>query len=124
MRFLIYCLCGGTGVLTDYLIFHVGISSGLWYQTANGLGYLAGTLVSFFLNRIFTFGVLDRPLRRLLMFLAVASVGFGASVAMLWVLVDWVHLDARVSKLLTLPMVVVIQFSLNRLITFKTSAES
>ncbi len=124
MRFLIYCLCGGTGVLTDYLVFHVGLTSGVWYQYANGLGYMAGTLVSFFLNRIFTFGVLDHLLKRLFMFLAVASVGFGVSVVMLWVLVDVIHLDARMAKLLTLPMVVVIQFSLNRLITFKTSAKA
>jgi putative flippase GtrA len=120
MRFLLYCLCGGTGVLTDYLVFHVGLTSGVWYQYANGLGYLSGTLVSFFLNRIFTFGVLDHLLKRLVMFIAVASIGFGASVALLWVLVDVVIVDARLAKLLTLPVVVVIQFSLNRFITFKT----
>ena len=121
MQFFIYCLCGGMGVFTDYLVFYGAMTGGVWYQYANGLGYLAGTLGSFLLNRIFTLGVLDQMLRRLLTFLAVASIGFAGSVAMLWVLVDVFSLDARLAKLITLPLVVAIQFSLNRLITFKAA---
>jgi putative flippase GtrA len=124
MQFFLYCLCGGMGVSTDYAVFYLSIMSGTWYQGANSLGYLAGTLVSFSLNRIFTFGMRDRVLRRLIMFLAVAGVGFTASALMLWWLVEWVNLDARIAKLMTLPMVVVLQFLLNRRITFNAAANN
>jgi putative flippase GtrA len=119
MQFLLYCLCGGLGVVTDYVVFYLSLNAGVWYQYANVLGYLAGTLISFSLNRIFTFALRDRVLKRLAMFLAVASVGFASSALLLWLLVDWGQLDARVAKLITLPMVVVLQFALNRRITFK-----
>lgn len=122
MQFLLYCLCGGVGVTTDYGIFYLAISAGMWYQGANALGYLAGTLISFTLNRIFTFGVRDRVLQRLASFLAVAAVGFSASALLLWLLVTYAHLDARIAKLLTLPMVVLLQFSLNRRLTFNLSS--
>lgn len=123
MQFLLYCVCGGVGVSTDYAVFYLLVTNGTWYQTANALGYLAGTLMSFFLNRIFTFGMRDRVLQRLAMFVLIATLGFTASGLLLWLLVQWMHIDARIAKLITLPVVVVLQFSLNRRITFnnKTS---
>ena len=122
MQFLLYCLCGGIGVSTDYAVFYVLVTSGTWYQTANGLGYLAGTLMSFSLNRIFTFAMRDKVLQRLALFLLVATIGFASSAILLWLLVDFFHLDVRLAKLITLPMVVVLQFSLNRRITFNATS--
>ena len=118
MQFFLYCLCGGLGVTTDYIIYYSALTFGLWYQTANVLGYLSGTLVSFFLNRKITFDVKDRMGQRLAIFLGVAAVGFSASAFMLWLMVDVMTVDAKIAKLLTLPIVVVIQYSLNRRITF------
>jgi putative flippase GtrA len=120
-QFLLYCFCGGLGVSTDYLVFFLSVTAGLWYQGANLLGYLAGTLLSFALNRVLTFGMRDRVAQRLAMFLGVAAIGFGASAALLALLVDVLHLDPRIAKLLTLPMVVVLQFTLNRKLTFNAA---
>lgn len=118
MQLLLYCLCGGIGVTTDYLIYYTALTFGLWYQAANVLGYLSGTLVSFFLNRKITFGVHDKLAHRLAVFLGVAAIGFAVSALMLWLMVDFMTVDAKIAKLLTLPVVVIIQFSLNRRITF------
>jgi len=123
MQFLLYCFCGGIGVTTDYAVYYLAFTNGTWYQAANGLGYLSGTLVSFFLNRLITFGVRDRMVRRLFLFLCVASAGFLASALLLWLLVEVASMDARLAKLVTLPMVVVLQFSLNRRITFSAAAD-
>lgn len=120
-QFLLYCFCGGLGVSTDYLVFFLSVTAGLWYQGANLLGYLAGTLLSFALNRVLTFGMRDRVAQRLAMFLGVAAIGFGASAALLALLVDVLHVDPRIAKLLTLPMVVVLQFTLNRKLTFNAA---
>ena len=122
MQFLLYCLCGGIGVATDYAVFWLAVTGGLWYQAANALGYLAGTLASFALNRVVTFKQRDRVGQRLAMFLAVAGLGFAVSAALLWGLVDLAGLDARLAKLLTLPLVVVLQFSLNRRFSFRAHA--
>lgn len=121
MQFLLYCICGGIGVSTDYAIYYLAFTGGMWYQGANGLGYLAGTLMSFTLNRVFTFGMRDRVLQRLFLFLFVAAIGFAASALLLWILVQSMQLDPRIAKLLTLPMVVVLQFALNRRITFNSA---
>jgi putative flippase GtrA len=119
MQFLLYCMFGGIGVLSDYLIFYVFFTIGSEYQVANATGYLAGTLVSFTLNRKITFGVSDQVIRRLFLFLSVATVGYFISALLLWYFVEELMIDARYAKLLTLPVVVVLQFSLNRQITFR-----
>ncbi len=117
-QFLLYCVCGGLGVATDYSVFYLAVTGGIWYQAANGLGYLAGTLLSFALNRVITFKMHDRVLQRLGLFLTVAGIGFAASALLLWLLVDVVHMDVRIAKLVTLPVVVLLQFSLNRRFSF------
>jgi len=119
VQFFLYCLCGGIGVATDYSIYFAALTFGLWYQVANILGYLCGTIVSFFLNRKITFAVHDRMGYRLAIFIGVAVIGFSASALMLWLLVDVMTVNAKIAKLLTLPVVVVVQFSLNRRITFR-----
>lgn len=121
MQFILYCLCGGLGVSSDFLVYHLSISSGMWYQAANVLGYLSGTLLSFALNRIITFRQRDRVLQRLALFLGVATVGYTASAILLWLLVEQAGLDKNLAKLLTLPMVVVLQFALNRRFTFQSA---
>ena len=117
-QFLLYCLCGGIGVTIDYSIYYLALTFGLWYQTANILGYFSGTIISFFLNRKITFGIDDRLVQRLAIFMGVAAVGFTASVLILWLMVDFMTIDAKIAKLLALPIVIAIQFFLNRQITF------
>lgn len=121
MQFILYCFCGGIGVSTDYLVYYLSVHAGLWYQYANVLGYLCGTGISFCLNRIITFKSRDKIAQRFVIFLGVAAVGFTCSAVMLWVLVAQANLDEKIAKLLTLPVVVVIQFLLNRRITFAST---
>lgn len=121
MQLLLYCICGGLGVGTDYVVYYLLVTGGVGYQVANIAGYAAGTLLSFFLNRRITFGVRSNMLRRMAIFFGVAGVGFTTSAAMLWALVDVAGMDPRIAKLLTLPVVVLVQFSLNKRITFNTA---
>jgi putative flippase GtrA len=119
MQFILYCVCGGIGVLSDFSIYYLAVTLGVSYQIANGAGYLLGTLVSFALNRKITFNMQDQMTRRLTLFLGVAGIGFLASAALLWILIEIYTVDARIAKLTTLPVVVILQFSLNRWITFR-----
>lgn len=119
MQFLLYCICGGIGVSTDYSVYYFALKLGAWYQVANVFGYVSGTVVSFILNRKITFSTSDKIVRRLVLFLGVAALGFSVSAAMLWLLVDYASVDTKLAKLFTLPVVVILQYSLNRKITFR-----
>jgi putative flippase GtrA len=119
MRFLLYCVCGAVGVSSDYLSFYLLVSAGVWYQAANIFSYGAGTLISFALNRVITFKMHDRVLKRLSLFLAVAGCGYLSSAFLLWVLVGHTGVAPGIAKLLTLPVVVAIQYGINSRFAFR-----
>lgn len=120
-QFVLYAVCGGTGVLVDLSLYTLLVWLQVNYQAANAVGYAAGTLVSFALNRHFTFQAYDKTLQRLGLFFAAALVGYLASSALLWFLVGMLGWAPLPAKLATLSFVLVLQFSLNRAITFKAS---
>jgi putative flippase GtrA len=122
-QLVLYCICGGLGVGSHYVVYLLLLNAGVDVQAANAAGYMAGTLVSFVLNRRITFGVKNKVVRRLVIFLGVAAVGYVASAALLWLLVHPLHMDKRIALVVTLPVGVLIQFTLNRRITFNEAPQ-
>lgn len=120
-QFIIYAICGGAGVTVDLTCYSALILSGAEYQIANAAGYATGTMVSFFLNRHFTFKTYDRILRRLVSFYATAGIGYLISTLMLWTFVELLTIQPIPSKLMTLVVVLIVQFLANRAVTFRTT---
>ncbi len=118
-QFFLYALCGGSGVTFDFLLYVALVTSGVGYQFANLLGYAGGTILSFLLNRVITFGVLDAPLLRFAGFLTVAGIGYVCSAAVLWVMIDRYSVNEIASKICAIIVVVVVQYTLNARFTFR-----
>lgn len=117
---LLYALCGGGGVVLDFILYGLLIHVGIHYQVANAVGYATGTLLSFTLNRVFTFKVFDNPVRRLVIFVAVAAAGLSVSWLVLLVLVGQLGLHPLLAKAATLLIVLAFQFTLNSAVTFRS----
>jgi|APSaa5957512535_1039671.scaffolds.fasta_scaffold21134_4 putative flippase GtrA len=117
-KFIKYLIFGGVGVLVDYSIFYILVDYSLHYQFANASGYLFGTIVSFLFNRKLTFNVIDRVAYRFMLFVGVAAIGYLLSATILFFLVDFFSMDAKFVKLITLPIVAIFQFILNKNVTF------
>ena len=117
---LIYCLIGLSGVLLDLIVYFLLIGLSIAnYQVANAIGYLSGTLLSFVLNSRYNFRVRDRMIARLLLFCAVAMSGFIASAFAIHILVEVMGINRYLSKVATLVAVVMIQYNLNRRLSFR-----
>ncbi len=118
-QFLLYCVCGGSGVLCHALLYTLLLHLEMRYTFANAIGYASGTLLSFALNRVFTFNMRDQTTRRLLLFIATAALGFLASHALLLLLVEIIHLPKLLALLPVIPTVVILQFALNKRFAFQ-----
>lgn len=118
-QFLLYCACGGIGVLSDLSTYYGLLFLSVNYQICNLMGYGVGTLISFFLNRRITFGVKNKLKSRFAMFIAVALLGYVSSAIFLEILVSIISVDPKISKIITLPLILLLQYSLNKKITFK-----
>ncbi|MGD1086595.1 MAG: GtrA family protein [Verrucomicrobiota bacterium] len=118
--FVVYCLIGLSGVTLDYACYYALVNwAGVYYLLANAVSCTLGISNNFFLNCFFNFKVKDRWLGRFVSFYCVGLLGLAVSSAMLYALVSLAHMNPNYSKLWTLGVVVVLQYNLNRLISFR-----
>lgn len=119
-QLIIYCLIGCTGATLDFAVYalltHV---AGLHYQLANFLSVSFGIINNFVLNRQFNFKTKDKTLARLCSFYAVGMFGWALSAGCLWLFIEKMEMNALVAKLGTIFFVTVVQFCLNKFITFR-----
>lgn len=119
-QFLLYCLIGASGVALDFGLYSLLVRAKLLdYQAANAVGYAGGTLLSFALNAKFNFRVTDKIPLRLAVFFSIAFLGWLASAGLLHLLIGRWGWDKYLSKLATLVVVVLLQYNLNRLLSFR-----
>ena len=118
---VLYGLIGGFCATLDFgvytLLCHFDIMSYLW---ANVISIHSGIICSFLLNRTFNFKVKDKVAQRFLSFYIVGLIGLGISEGMLFLMVTQGEWNEIVSKLISVVVVALVQFVLNKYITFKT----
>ena len=119
-QFLLYCVIGASGVTLDFGIYSLLVKTRLLdYQAANAAGYSSGTLLSFILNARFNFRVTDKIPLRLTSFFSIAFLGWLVSAGLLHLLIGRFNFDKYLSKFATLIVVVLLQYNLNRLLSFR-----
>lgn len=122
-RFRNLILYGIIGAFCAGLDFGIYTALCFWdimpYLWANIISIHVGIFTSFVLNRSINFKVKDKVKTRFISFYTVGLVGLGISTLMLWLMVDMAHLNEIVCKLITIVVVALVQFLLNKHITFK-----
>jgi putative flippase GtrA len=119
-RFFLYCVIGISGVTLDFLVYSAIVKwGGGHYQIANAIGYACGTALSFTLNAIFNFKTRDWLPLRFFSFFGVAALGWAVSAGLLHVAVARLGWNKYVAKLMTIFVVVLLQYNLNRLLSFR-----
>ena len=122
-QFLLYCVIGASGVTLDFGIYSLLVKTRLLdYQAANAVGYSSGTLLSFILNARFNFRVTDKIPLRLVSFFSIAFLGWLVSAGLLHLLIGRFSFDKYLSKFATLIVVVLLQYNLNRLLSFRKAS--
>lgn len=117
---ILYGIIGIFSAGLDFIIFYALTTIvEVFYLIANVFSVTIGITTSFILNRKYNFKVIDKVFKRYLIFVSVGSFGLLLSSALLYFFIDIVTLDIIVSKVLSIVFVVLIQFFLNRYITFK-----
>ena len=111
----VFCAGLDFGIFTVLCHYHV-----MDPQWANVISIHVGIFTSFILNRSFNFRVKNKTAVRFLSFYMVGLVGLGITALMLYLMVDLGHMNEVVCKLISIVVVALTQFVLNKYITFKT----
>ena len=115
---ILYGIIGGSCATLDFIIYTL-LSMVIPYLAANVISVHCGIFCSFFLNRQYNFKVKDKTSYRLKIFYIVGLTGLAVSELLIYILTDLSGLDHRLSKIITIVVSALLQFSLNKHITFK-----
>ena len=113
---IIGCFCVGIDFIVYWLLVQI---VKMPYLYANIISVHCGIFVSFFLNRQFTFKVKNKTLLRFISFYIIGLTGLAISSGLLFFLVEKIELNELVSKAFTVIVVALIQFLLNKYISFR-----
>ena len=121
---ILYGIIGSCTATLDFLIF-TALTQGLniYYIIANIISCSTGILCSFLLNRKYNFKVTDHTARRLLIFVTVGLTGMLLSSLILRLTIEQLQWNELVSKLVSIVIVVLFQFLLNKNISFRKTKE-
>ncbi|MFF4586951.1 GtrA family protein [Streptomyces sp. NPDC001388] len=110
-----YTLIGGSGVTLDLVVFLLlHNTAGMDEQFANALSTTLAITNNFVLNARFTFERRDRIVVRFLRFYAVGLTGVVLTNLLFLAFTDGLGVDANLVKAGSLPLVLALQFVLNR----------
>ena len=114
-QLLSYTLIGGSGVALDLVVFLLlHNTAGMNEQFANAISTTLGIANNFVLNARFTFERRDRLVVRFLRFYAVGLTGIALTNLLFLAFTDGLGIDANLIKAASLPLVLALQFVLNR----------
>jgi len=118
-EFLLYALIGVSGVLIDLLAF-LFLYNVLDVPeiVATFLSTTLGIVNNFALNVRFNFRTKDRLLARFARFYAVGAAGIALTAAMFGIFSTLAGIDPNIVKVVSLPVVLVFQYALNKKWTF------
>ena len=115
---ILYGVIGGLCAALDFGLYTL-LSLWIPYLWANIISVHAGIFASFYLNRNFNFKVKDKTTVRFASFYVVGLSGLALSELLLFLLAEKGGWDHLLTKLLTVIVVAIYQFLLNKYITFK-----
>ncbi|MBQ3076523.1 MAG: GtrA family protein [Clostridia bacterium] len=123
LSFSRYALVGVSGVAVDFLTFWLTLGltapwGDLGRSLSNAAGMVVGALWCFLLNRSWSFGKTDAPLRRALRYGALLAVNIFLSSA----LIGWLHrtgLPLALAKLTAQGAIFVWNYFVNRFVVFR-----
>lgn len=118
-NFILYGLIGASCAGLDFVVYAILCYFECNHLVANIISTHCGIFCSFSLNSFLNFKVSDRLLLRFFSFYVIGLMGLLISEGMLYLMVDLGGMNKIVAKLITVVVVALVQFILNKFITFK-----
>ncbi len=119
---ILYFFIGASAALVDVVGFFLLFNTyGIPAVVATAVSVSLATIYSFVLNAKYNFKVSDRLGMRLVLFSLVSGAGLLLSALALYVAHDMYGINGNIVKIASLPVIFVVQFLLNKHISFKSN---
>ena len=118
LQFFKYVFLGGIGATVDLLSFYLFTREFSSPLVANVVSTMLGIITSYLLNSRFTFKR-KYNFNQILSFTGIGFFGILLSTLILWSGVNLISATSLISKVVSMPIVALVQFTLNKHFTFK-----
>lgn len=116
---LLYGVIGGASAALDIGIFSLLVEVfNIAWQAAQTVSVGVAMVFSFLINSHYNFRKTDAMHRRFALFVLASLFGYGVGYGVIQVLHESMGYNESIAKLASLPFVFVVQFAINKLITF------
>lgn len=107
-------------LITLIILFVLQNAFGVSYKISNAVGYIAGFINSFVLNKLWTFkGNSSSTFSQFIRFALVFAVCYVLQLGLVILLVETIHINKNISQLIGMVFYTLIGFLLNKLFTFR-----
>ncbi|MBI5870540.1 MAG: GtrA family protein [Actinobacteria bacterium] len=120
-QFWKYCLVGASGFIVNFLVFSILVSRfEVHYLLAGTVSFAVAVTNNFLLNRYWTFGSSERDIRsQATRFLIISATSLALNMMLLRLFVEDGNLDQYVAQAIAIGMVTVLNFTGNKLWSFR-----
>ena len=120
LKFIKFCVVGGTGVVVDFgITFLFKEKLKLNKYIANSLGFMAAASTNYLLNRWWTFRSHDPEVaQQYVQFVGISAIGLILNNIIIYLLNDKARLNFYLSKLIAIGLVTLWNFFMNYYFTF------
>lgn len=115
-----FCIVGLYNTVINYSVFYILLDLYIDYKVAGILGFLAGGISGFFLNRKFTFESSVSGQKGIPLYFMVQIVSLFGHMITQWYVVEFLHLDQIYSQFSGIVTSTILNFTLLKLIVFKS----
>jgi putative flippase GtrA len=121
MRFIRFGIVGASGMIVDFGVTWLCKEKLRWNKyVSNSLGFILAATNNYFWNRLWTFHSESVEIvREYSTFVLIALVGLGLNNLIIWLLHEKAQLNFYLSKLIAIGCVMIWNFSMNYVFTFR-----
>jgi len=120
-QFVKYIATGLTATGIEYLAFFILYQqTGMWYITSNSVAMTAGFLVSFFLNKYWSFKSRSDIYRQFMLYSLLFIINLGISNGMMYMLSDLLYIIPSISKVMVMVLVAGWNFIIYKKIIYRS----
>lgn len=122
-QLVIYCVIGGFGLIIDFGIFTLLVHLGMNVELSNFISSSLALINNFFWNTFLNFKVHDHLFKRFISYYLIGQITTLFTTGCLFVFVTMLHYDKFIVKVIATFVATMLQFIINKLITFKVEKE-
>lgn len=120
IQFIKFNITGVINTVLNYVVYSLLIYAGVGYRISLSVDYILGTMISYFLNKRFTFNIKDKTSLPMVgkMILSYFII-FIINLLLLSFLVEWIKINEYLGQFIAVIIIVIISFLMQKIFVFK-----